>query len=358
MSFPYSLRELTLELTRYCYLKCKHCSSFIPESSCRSEDLTLSKFASLVYSAKELGCEELYLSGGEPLSFGAIIPFLEKIEPLNIKVFVYSSGVIGYSNGTIFGISSDFANKLKMRGVEKIIFHLASATSSIHDFFTQQRGSFRVTMNSMKTCVSAEIPVELNFVPTSINWFELHNLVRLSYELRGQRLNILRFVPQGRGALNKEELLMGTTELNQFKREIELLSQDSTRVPLKIGAPFNCLFPEKSVPCNAGRSRLLVRSNGDTFPCEAFKHSPVDSQANLKHNNLQNIWENSPLIIALRQFDSSKLGYPCNSCQHRELCGGGCPGQRALSWGSIYAGFDPICPLINNIKKNSFPSKS
>jgi len=255
------LNELILEITKQCFLKCKHCSSY---PAPLNEELGLSGFKEILCLAKTLGCKTICLSGGEPLSTDLLLPLIREIQRLGLFVNIYSSGIIK-ENNHLCSIQRSFVEKLAAEKVDKIIFHIFAAVRSLHDIITQTKGSFDLTINSIKTCVDIGLHVGLHFVPMKPNWFEFHNIIDLASNLRIPEVSILRFVPQGRGEINRDELMMNPSEICRLKEEVRK-AKSVLNGNLRLGAPFNCLFKRNSAPCTAGISRLHIRSDGTVFP--------------------------------------------------------------------------------------------
>lgn len=335
----YLLNELILEITKGCFLECKHCSS---HPAPLNEELSFSEFKETLQSAKILGCKTICLSGGEPLSADLLFPLIKEIKKLGFFVSIYSSGIIKKSDH-LCSIQKAFAERLTTEKLDKIIFHIFAASQPLHDLITQTKGSFNLTINSIKTCIDAGLHVELHFVPMKPNWFEFHNIIDLASGLRIPKVSILRFVPQGRGEINRNELMMSPCQVRQLKEEVQK-AKSILNGNLRLGAPFNCLFKKISAPCTAGINRLHIRSDGTVFPCEAFKHSlNGNGPGNIKDKSLIEIWHSSSIFQTLRSLEISQINGICQACPQRNKCKGGCPAQRMLAWGNIYNSPDPLC---------------
>jgi radical SAM protein with 4Fe4S-binding SPASM domain len=157
-----------------------------------------------------------------------------------------------------------------LRGV-KFIFSFHGATAQTHDYITQTPGSYECLLTSLKNCMQAEIECEMNFVPLKVNVHEFARLISIAMDMQIPRISILRFVPQGRGALNRTELDLHPEEENLFVSEVLRLRKQSS-VDIRTGSPFNGIIPGNQVPCRAGFGKLVVQADGNVLPCEVFKH--------------------------------------------------------------------------------------
>ncbi|MEA3324912.1 MAG: radical SAM protein, partial [Euryarchaeota archaeon] len=84
------LKDLTLEITRKCPMKCVLCSSNGGDPL--PNEFSLSELKDIINQAKSMGVAEISLSGGEPLTYPYIVDICEHITKLNIDSFIYTSG--------------------------------------------------------------------------------------------------------------------------------------------------------------------------------------------------------------------------------------------------------------------------
>jgi MoaA/NifB/PqqE/SkfB family radical SAM enzyme len=96
--------------------------------------------------------------------------------------------------------------------------------------------------------------------------------VELAKCLGVRRVNVLRFVPQGRGEAHRNELLLSAEAEQSFLDDLRQL-RSSCSVAIRTGSPFNHLLPGGRTPCEAGRGKLVIQPDGNVLPCEAFKHA-------------------------------------------------------------------------------------
>lgn len=68
----------------------------------------------------------------------------------------------------------------------------------------------------------------------------------------------------------------------------------------------------------------------------------------LTQHSLKDIWENSEVLLALRGMCMSNLSDDCQTCEYRNICGGGCRGAASQINHSLY-GRDSRCPLTKEV---------
>ncbi len=260
--------ELSLELTDRCPMQCLHCSS----ASNPSCDNQLSKKISLqlVEEAATIGAKKISFGGGEPTIANHFIDVLTKVNNLGMYAEVFTCGV-SFLDGNRCSLPDDIIHYCGIMKRVKFIFSLHGATPDIHELITQTPGSFEYLNESIEKCLRAGINCETNFVPTKINAYQLQDIVEFNQKYGLKRLSVLRFVPQGRGAKNKEGLELSRTEEDLFIESLLNLRQYS-QIDIRTGSPFNNIIPDNKVPCRAGISKLVVQANGNVLPCEVYKH--------------------------------------------------------------------------------------
>ena len=96
---------------------------------------------------------------------------------------------------------------------------------------------------------------------------ELPDLIEILNIAEIKNLSLLNFVPQGRGEINKEELMMNEDEILEFASIYERC-KDSFNGVLRVGIP---LLSDDKHKCTAGLDKLVIKYDGIVLPCPAFK---------------------------------------------------------------------------------------
>jgi radical SAM protein with 4Fe4S-binding SPASM domain len=338
----YNLKELKIEVNRKCPLNCLHCSSNgAPQAP---EKLDPSRVAELIREFADMGGETLAISGGEPLVYKNLPLILEICRSLGIHPDLYTSGVC--SNGLLLSPISGDTLELLGQTCARVIFALHGAQAKTHDTLTQVVGSFDITMETMQGIVAAGISAEVHIVPTAINFGEIADMVRLLSSVGVKKASWLRFVPQGRGKINRDLLRLTKGQLRQLTHVRAKLQEMWPEVEIRTGSPFNILCPQSPTPCTAGLSVLAIRPDGAAVPCDAFKQFRVpDRFGNILENSLLEVWEKSDLLNKVRQIQQSRCNSPCASCPAYSRCNSGCLAQKAIAAGRLTNGKDPECLL-------------
>lgn len=334
------LKELCLEVTNTCPMRCVHCSA--DAGLPLNDELNLIEIKKVIRKFKRLGGEILEISGGEPLCHSSILEIIRYAKEQGVEVRLYTSG---------FPLNDGIINKLLALKLDKVIFNLQGPNSKIHENITQTYGSFDRVMEGIKKLRSANQWVGVHFVPMKPNFSSLEKTVQLCSNLGVSEFAVLRFVPQGRGLENLQRLELSNMEFETLINEIvRIRNRFRDKIEIRVGSPLNfCHFTDNSIPyqeCKAGKSLCLIKPNGDVAPCSAFKQNKEGVVGNIKTKSLVEIWRNSQLFNQLRYFDYEKLKGECSGCSVLSKCQGGCLAQRVLANDSIYQEPDPACPRV------------
>jgi len=305
--------ELTIELTDWCPSKCLHCSSG-SGPSCTSE-LPYELALGLVNEAGQLGAAKVSLGGGEPTACESFLPVVRRALETGMLVEVFTCGLATTTHGITSLPPAIIESCAGIKGI-KFIFSFHGATAQTHDYITQTPGSYEYLLTSLKNCMQAEIKCEMNFVPLRVNVNDFGPLINIATDLQIPRISILRFVPQGRGALNRAELELNPEEEDFFVSEV-LRQREATTVEIRTGSPFNGIIPGNQVPCRAGFGKLVVQADGNVLPCEVFKHHKRCQWGLSVHNmTLPQILESSQLLDLHKRLQYAN----CLECPvHRAL---------------------------------------
>lgn len=329
----YNLKEIKLEVTHVCHLKCSHCSSCATPDN--SKILSWDDCKRIIGEAASMGIIEISFSGGEPLLWPHLLDAVKLTSSLNMSSRLYSSGV--FADRNIF-------EQLKKCGLQRIIFSLFSAETDAHEKVTGVVGSFEDTRASINACNAVGLETELHFVPLAHNYTILEDLACLAKSHSIGRVSVLRLVPQGRG---KDSGLLTRDQNLHLRRSITKLREDGHDI--RVGSPYNFLMLKERPQCNSGIDRLTVGPDLRIFPCDAFKQLPpselsiTDKYSNLTDHSLAECWEKSPYLNAVREYLQSDFAPECAECDCLGRCHSGCLAQKIHAHGSMVKAPDPMC---------------
>lgn len=311
------IRELKLEVTQECPLRCVHCSS---NSSREAQNIIpLMSLKRIIGEGMKLGVQEVALSGGEPLVHPDLYEVVSQCTRWGLKSKLYTSGIV---DNDLTPLSLEQVERLRDLGLGKIIFSIYSHRRKVHNSITAHQ-TFDATLSALKVAART-IPTEIHFVPMRSNFRDLPGVLELARSVAVEKVSLLRFVPQGRGALIAEKEMMTFAEYGELRSIIH--SQKDQSVVVRIGAPLN--FLELGwARCNAATDVVAIDFRGQIFPCEAFKNFRWPSEEpNVLNVALETALERSTFLSAVRD----------NVRQD-----GACLAQRLVRLGTVKAGPDP-----------------
>ena len=322
-------------ITNLCNLRCRHCYQ---DDFSRKDDLDWPELKAIcdniLNTLKVWGRTAcIHLTGGEPLLKPELFLLLEYLNPQSV---IDELGII--TNG--LPINPEMIKRLSaFSKFKKMKISLEGADAQVHESVRPRETFEKVIGNLSLTQKEKGFETILMFTVMKRNYESLPSLLRLCQELGVHGLILERFIPLGKGAEIREEVLnkeqwkaVTKTLLNFLSTEIE---EDPFLPYQAFQVKFNGENPELlGAPCVIGVDGLCVMPDGDVFPCRRF---PVPI-GNLLVQPLKELWEKSEILERLRRKETLKGR--CGRCELE-----GCRGCRslALSMTGDYLAEDPHC---------------
>lgn len=338
---PFRLRELKLEVTHECPLACVHCSSDASPTVARQ--MSPDDCLRIIREAAELGAAEIAFSGGEPLTWAGLGAAVAAAARAGLRVTIYTSGTPDDAGRQL--------RALRQAGATRVVLSVFSDAAGPHELVTRQPGSFEKTKAAAIAGVRAGLQVEFHFVPFASTYALLPGVVRLARSLGVHRVSVLRFVPQGRGAMLPSEVLDRRQSL-ELKRSIEQLRTTENGVEVRTGSPYNYLLLNADPACTSGIDRLIIDPLLNIYPCDAFKRVSAEAlvgtsdYSRLDTFTLRQCWESSPFLKEVRRYLTTPFAEECAGCNALETCLSGCVAQKVIANGSLAKKPDPDCLRI------------
>ncbi|PIO06841.1 hypothetical protein COT47_02540 [Candidatus Woesearchaeota archaeon CG08_land_8_20_14_0_20_43_7] len=334
------LKEISIEVTNRCSLRCIHCSS--DSGNQMADELSLEEITGLIDQAKELGASILTLSGGDPLLRDDLPDIIGYGREQRFQIRLQTAGVYDFGLGLV-SIPDEFLSGFRNDSncMDRITYSV-HGTKETHDKMTAIEGSFDLVMESIKKAKKAGIFVEVHTVPSRLNLTEMQSIAEILASENVDRMHILRLVTQGRCS---QELGLDLDEFKELQMSLTKLVADGLEVELghNIDRRYWSDLTKGPVRCRIGEGKMLIRPNGDLTYCAALK---TDSVGNIKDRTLRYFWKEHPFIMEVRRFfreDYLKIKGKCNDCDILEKCFGGCIAQRLYHHKDLLKGPDPIC---------------
>lgn len=325
------------EMTQACDLKCAHCRA---DSRPRRHPLELST-AEAFHLIDEIAVMKVplfVLTGGDPLKRPDLLPIVQYAHNRGVRTSLTPSTTPLLVREAIF--------ELKQAGLMRLAVSVDGSTAELHDGFRGVPGSYQRSLQAIKWCHEAELPVQVNTTVSRRNFDDLERMIELLTKLRVVLWSVFFLVPTGRaqladllGAEAHEQVFaklyeasqrvkfhIKTTEGQHYRRYV--LQQKAKKPQAKSKEDLIASAPRG---VNDGKGFIFVSHTGEVFPSGFM---PINA-GNILWERLAGIYQNAPLLRSLR--DSSQLRGKCRRCEYKEICGG----SRARAYAITR---DPLAP--------------
>lgn len=307
------LKDLCFEIIHTCPNNCKFCSS--NSSIGATKIISLDTFKkTIAHFMENGGIEEISISGGEPFLHPDIMEMIRFCKSLNIRTVIFTSGIKrartlseyernyfideynkkiqeleeqepwntkindivkrnlkrqldNAINEDFWAISREEMDTLKSIGLDKIVFDFQAAEEQTYNHLMNTKELFGKVSFSMIRAVSSGLATDVHFVPMKPNYRQFPDVLEELDIIGISSISILNFVPQGRGLLNREELMLSNEEMREFAN-IFNSCKDNFKGTIRVGIP---LLGNIEHLCTAGTEKLDIKYDGTVLPCPAFK---------------------------------------------------------------------------------------
>jgi radical SAM protein with 4Fe4S-binding SPASM domain len=326
------------ESTARCNLACDHCRRLDVHAS--PEELTTAQAKGLLESAAKMGPPVLVFSGGEPLLRDDWQELAHYAADLDLPTALASNGTL---------IDSAMARQISRANFSRVAVSIDAAGAQAHDAI-RGAGAFAKTRAGLGELACLSVPTQINVTVTRANFAQLDEILALAINLGVRAIHLFMLVPVGCGLEIAPSQQLSPRQYEQVLNWIcDRQAEQQTLNPAielrsTCGPAYYRVAAERGMKlsrpgqrgCLAGISVLFVSHKGDVFPCG---YLPI-SCGSLRGEPLERIWQRSPVLAELRDFD--KLKGKCSRCEFKIICGG-CR-ARALAATGDYLGEEPHCP--------------
>ncbi len=337
------------EITGQCNLRCIHCRS-ASDMETDSGEYNTSEAKKLIDEIAEYASPVFVLSGGEPLLRTDCFELARHGTDKGLRVCMATNGKL---------VDEVVGREMVETGIRIVSLSLDGSSASIHDDFRQQPGAFQGVMQAIEHLNRFQIPFLINSSFTKRNQSDIPNVYQLAKRLGAKAWYLFMIVPTGRAGDVLDELISAEDyeKILNWHYELELEEQDLLMRPTCAPHYFRIVrersrqegrqWQQRSLQfatgaakgCLAGLNIAFIDRFGKVRPCSYFSEAAGD----LRVQSFSQIWEESPLLNALRDFDSYKG--KCAVCEYLRVCGGCRARAAALNQGD-YLAEEPFCTYI------------
>ena len=279
-SFPNTIESIHFLITEKCNKKCSTC--YINHKD--QKELSFKQIKNIIDNFCQLKVFQVAIGGGEPFLRRDILKILKYLHKKNMIVTVSTNGSL---------LNNEILRDIKSL-VKSIQLSIYSNIESEHERL-RYPGSFQQTIRNILMLQKQGIPVGINLLVQPHSYIYLLNTLNFIRNLQVSGINLVKLKKSSdelRGnTFDWQEKDYGKLQviLEKFKNKYTemKLSVDCSlaKIMKKNGLPF--LLSKGIVGCSGGKSFLVVRSNGDIYPC-CFLNMPQHRIGNFANTNLEN----------------------------------------------------------------------
>jgi radical SAM protein with 4Fe4S-binding SPASM domain len=312
-SYQYSAPlRMDLALTFRCQNDCVHCYAGGPHET---SELSTEQWKTVIDKLNEIGVFILTFTGGEPTLRNDLAELL---------LYAQNKGMVTglISNGRKLK-DKVYVDLLEQSGLDFVQITLESHTPQIHDRMTNDKVSWKETIDGIKNAVQSQIYVSTNTTLSKHNSADFLTTIDFIKGLGVDAFGCNSLIYSGKAPNASKEFALTTDDLQiilpQIREKAQMIglkflwytpTQYCEFDPIQLGLGIKS--------CTAAMINACVGPNGDVYPCQSY----FENLGNILTEPWNKIWHN-PLAEKLRNRDFAPE--KCNNCQNLQVCGGGCP---------------------------------
>jgi radical SAM protein with 4Fe4S-binding SPASM domain len=330
------------ELTAKCNMRCLHCGSNLDSKRKRGEELTREECLRVCDELSALGCEEVTLSGGEPLLSAHWEAVARTLATRGTRVALMSNG---------FLLDRDTALRVRQAGIGLVGLSL-DGTESTHNHIRQHDQSFARLRGAIAHCRNAGLELCLVTFINGMNVTELPSLEEFAasqgVDVWQLQLGILlgRMAKHSSLAIQPSDLpaVADFILAARRRRKVTIAVADSIGYHSPHERELRRTGPKGEMGfwcgCTAGCLLVGIEHNGNVLGCLSLQDDRF-VEGNLREETLATIWRRRGSFAYTRDFRAELLCGHCKGCEFGELCRGGCT---AVAFGATGRPHDnPYC---------------
>jgi len=346
-----SPREIDVELTSNCNLRCQYCY-FFDNPDVEYTDLPTEEWLRFFNECGKAGVMRIRLAGGEPFYREDLRELIDGVVRNRMRFSMLTNGGL---------ITEEMAEYIASTGrCDFIQVSLDGGSAEVHDK-ARGKGSFDAAVQGIKTLQKYGIKVTMR---CTIHKYNVDHLEELAYFVL-EELKLPSFSTNSAGYLgtcqnNAEDLMLTIADRSKV---MMLLDQLDRKYPEKLTATAGPLTDlkfwrqmekakEEKLPrfsntgaltgCGCHMTKLSVRSDGHYAVCDmivGFSLGIINKDA------LLDVWKSNTTLCGFRtrhKIELKRFDY-CKECDYSDYCTGNCPAMAYSMTGNAHQPAPDVC---------------
>jgi SynChlorMet cassette radical SAM/SPASM protein ScmE len=362
-------KGVDIAITGKCNLKCQYC--FYADEMVARTNLPTERWLSFFNELGRMGVMDVCLTGGEVFTRPDLFELIDSIIANRMRYNLLSNGTM-ITEETI----AQFEIGKRRQRLNSIQISVDGSSAEVHDLSRPK--SFKRALRGLKLLKQAGFPLTVRVTVNRHNVDDLENVAHLLLD----EVGLPSFSTNEAYACGATDRTEGNIILSPAQRQkamevlLRLSAQYNNRIgglagPLVLAQEINTIdsmlaegktsLPGRGTLCACGGvfDKIAVLHDGTIVPCNALSTIRMGT---IGVDNLQEVWLNHPIMVALRQRREIPLSTldTCRGCSYIGFCTGGCPAGALYSYGELNARAPLSCQRVlrgedpyENLSENS-----
>ena len=336
-------RTCVWDITTACNLRCLHCELEAGERD--AGELSLPRMLELAGELARAGCENVSLTGGEPLLRRDWPGLARRLADLGIKVKIVTNGIL------VDQATADRMAEAGVMGASVSLDGLREAHDALRVPAAPMGSRFDAALRAIETLVRSPLRTAVITQIHRRNIDDLDSMYDLLATLGVDAWQVQLAFPLGRLLRSAMDLLIDPSRLPWLHDKLAAFVRDG-RVPLVVADNIGYYARQEPVlrrgtggmssfwmGCMAGCLAVSICSNGDVKGCPSHPRSFV--VGNVLAEPFSAIWADESRFAYNTRWQEELLEGKCAACSFRRICRAGCTTMAWAVTGTIYD--NPFC---------------
>lgn len=296
-------RNMYVLLTNRCNQRCRHCYMFAGERE--YDELSIAQWKSILNEFRNNGGTGVTFTGGEITVYNGYADLIEHAHNTGLSVTILSNGT-QWTEKTIREISPFLDEvQISLDGYDAASY-----------FKVRQHDGFDRALESVRLFHEAGVKVSIAVAPLLD---DLDNFL-ISFERFARKFQALYpdiFIKLNYELINGREVSLSPAENKRYKEK--MMSLVERLYPDHYVEMFALNYMNKQRRKNCGFGEMSIAPNGDVFWCNRIPE--LTPAKNVARDSFEEIVAQSEWVKQETSVDNT---IPCQTCDIRYICGGGC----------------------------------